>query len=379
MVRAARARGVTTFADEINPASALYRDGYRRGLVAMANAGPNTNGSQFFIMHDTYPLPPNYVIFAQGHERHGRRGRHRRDAYDQGTGWRDEPAGYPTHHQEGHDSTVAARIVMKTILCLAALLLPATLLAQWPATKSAAAPRTADGRVNLLAPAPRAADGKPDLSGIWDKGLLPAEVPAPGLFSGAGPGRAFRDLKNAVDDLPLQPWAAELKARRYAQNSKDHPDAHCLPLHPIQLHLHPQPRKIVQTPEVVLIIYEANDGRRQVFMDGRQLPSGEFEPWWYGYSVGRWDGDTLVVESNGFKDQMWIDEYGTPGSDRLRVTERFRRLNFGTLEIQITVDDAKTFTRPFSFTLQQRLMPDTELIEFVCGENNLSAKRLVGN
>ena len=268
---------------------------------------------------------------------------------------------------------------MKTILCLAGLLLPATLLAQWPDVKSASTPRTADGRINMAAPAPRTADGKPDLSGIWDKGLLPAEVPAPGLFSGAGPGQAFRDLKNAVSDLPLQPWAAELKARRYAQNSKDHPDAHCLPLHPIQLHLHPQPRKIVQTPEVVLFIYEANDGRRQVFMDGRQLPTGEFEPWWYGYSVGRWDGDTLVVESSGFKDQMWIDEYGTPGSDKLKVIERFRRLDYGTLEIQITVDDPRTFTRPFTFTLRQRLMPETELIEFVCGENNLSAKRLVGN
>ena len=270
---------------------------------------------------------------------------------------------------------------MRTLVFLAALILPTTLLAQWPAVKSPSAPRTPDGRVNMLAPAPRAADGKPDLSGIWDKGLLPAEAPAPGLFSSAvaGPGRAFRDLKNAVSDLPLQLWAAELKAQRYGQNSKDHPDAHCLPLHPIQLHFHPQPRKIVQTPDMVLLIYEANDGQRQVFMDGRRLPTGEFEPWWYGYSVGRWEGDTLVVESIGFKDQMWIDEYGTPGSDRLRLTERFRRPTFGTLEIQLSVDDAKTFTRPFTVTFEQRLMPDTELIEFVCGENNLSARRLVGN
>jgi hypothetical protein len=268
---------------------------------------------------------------------------------------------------------------MRILLCLTALLVPVTLLAQWPPVKSASAPRTADGQVNLLAPAPRTADGKPDLSGIWDKGQLPGEVAGPGLFSGAGPSRAFRDLKNAVDNLPLQPWAAELKASRFEQNSKDHPDAHCLPLHPIQLHLHPQPSKLVQTPDVILLFYEANDGRRQIFMDGRQLPSGEFEPWWYGYSVGRWEGDTLVVESHGFKDQMWIDEYGTPGSDRLRLTERFRRTNYGTLEVQMTVDDPKTFTRPFSFTIVHRLMPDTELIEFVCGENNISAKRLTGN
>lgn len=269
---------------------------------------------------------------------------------------------------------------MKAVACLAALLLPTTLLAQWPTVKSASAPRTADGRVNLLAPPPRTADGRPDLSGIWDKGVLPGEVPKPGGFSGIGPSQAFRDLAAALPQgLPMQPWAAQLKAQRFGQNSKDHPDAHCLPLHPVQLHVHPQPRKIIQTPDVVTILYEANDGRRQIFTDGRRLPSGEFEPWWYGYSVGRWDGDTLVVESTGFKDQAWLDEHGTPASDRARVTERFRRLNYGTLEIDVTVDDPKTFTKPLTFQLQQRLMPDTELIEFVCGENNRSAAHLVGH
>jgi hypothetical protein len=264
------------------------------------------------------------------------------------------------------------------LVCVAALL-PAILAAQWPEVRSSSTPRTADGRVDLQAPAPRTPDGKPDLSGIWDKGLLPGEVPPPGLFSGAGPSQAFRNLQAAVKDLPLLPWAAELKATRFKQNSKDHPDAHCLPLHPIQLHLHPQPRKIVQTPKLVLILYEANDGRREVHLDGRTLPTGDVQPWWFGYSVGRWEGDTLVVESTGFRDQTWIDENGTPATEALRLTERLRRVSFGTLEIQITVNDPKTFSRPFTFTLQQRLMPDTELIEFVCGENNLSASRLVGN
>jgi hypothetical protein len=266
------------------------------------------------------------------------------------------------------------------IVCAVALFIPATLLAQWPAVRSASAPRAADGRVDLLASVPRMPDGKPDLSGIWDKGLLPGEAPPPGLFSGSGPSQAFRDLQAAVSgELPMLPWAVQLKAARFGQNSKDHPDAHCLPLHPIQLHLHPQPRKIIQTQALILMLYESNDGRREIFLDGRSLPSGDVQPWWYGYSVGRWDGDTLVVESTGFKHQTWIDEHGTPASDGLRLTERFRRVNFGTLEIQVNVDDPKTFARPFSFTLQQRLMPDTELIEFVCNENNLSAKRLVGN
>jgi len=266
------------------------------------------------------------------------------------------------------------------LMWVAVLMASATLAAQWPSFKSVSAPRTADGRVDLLGPAPRTPDGKPDLSGIWDKGLLPQEVPPPSLFSGSGPSQAFRDLKAALPgDLPMLPWAAQLKATRFGQNSKDHPDAHCLPLHPIQLHLHPQPRKIIQPPNLVMILYEANDGRREIFLDGRPLPPGDVQPWWYGYSIGRWDGESLVVETAGFKDQTWIDEHGTPASDRLRLTERFRRINFGTLEIQVTVDDSKTFTRPFTFTLQQRLMPDTELIEFVCGENNLSAARLFGH
>jgi len=278
-----------------------------------------------------------------------------------------------TRRLGGHGSTVG-------LMCVVVLLASATLAAQWPSFRSVSAPRTADGRVDMLGPAPRTPDGKPDLSGIWDKGLLPQEVPPPSLFSGSGPSQAFRDLKAALSgDLPMLPWATQLKATRFGQNSKDHPDAHCLPLHPIQLHLHPQPRKIIQTRDLVMILYEANDGRREIFLDGRPLPPADVQPWWYGYSTGRWDGDSLVVESAGFKDQTWIDEYGTPASDRLRLTERLRRINFGTLEIQVTVDDPKTFTRPFSFTLQQRLMPDTELIEFVCGENNLSATRLVGH
>jgi len=268
----------------------------------------------------------------------------------------------------------------RPLACVAALLLPATLLAQWPAVRATSAPRTKNGQIDMLAPAPRTAAGKPDFSGIWDKGLLLGEVPPPGRFAGIAPSQAFRDLTAAVSgELPLLAWAAQLKATRFAQNSKDHPDAHCLPLHPIQLHTHPQPRKIVQTPDLLLLMYEANDGRREIFMDGRTLPTGDVQPWWYGYSIGRWEGDTLVVESTGFRDQSWIDEHGTPATDRLRLTERLRRPDFGTLEIQISVEDPRTFSRPFTFTLQQRLMPETDLIEFVCGENNLSASRLVGN
>jgi hypothetical protein len=177
--------------------------------------------------------------------------------------------------------------------------------------------------------------------------------------------------------LPFQPWAAELRKQRLAENSRDHPDAHCLPLHPVQLHSHPQPRKIIQTPGLVLIMYEANDGLRQIFTDGRPLPADP-QPWWFGYSTGKWDGDTLVVRTIGFRDMNWIDEEGSVMTAGGKLTERFRRVNFGTLEVEITVDDPKAYTRPWTVKLNQRLMPDTELIEFVCRENNTNLPHLVG-
>jgi hypothetical protein len=140
----------------------------------------------------------------------------------------------------------------------------------------------------------------------------------------------------------------------------------------------PQPKKIIQKPGLIVILYEANDGIRQIFMDGRKLPGDDQDPWWYGYSIGHWEGDALVVETTGFREAGWIDEEGTPISSVGKLTERFRRLNYGTLEIEIAVDDPKTFTRPWSYKLNQRLMPDTELIEFECSENNTSLKHLVG-
>lgn len=212
------------------------------------------------------------------------------------------------------------------------------------------------------APAPRTADGHPDFSGVWDRG---------------NPGSAFLRLDSVLTDgIPFQPWAAEVAKQRAAKDSQDHPDAHCLPLHPVQLHTHPQPRKIVQTPEAVVVIYESNGGLRQFFTDGRKLPKLEdAQPWWFGYSVGRWDGDTLIVESLGFRDDGWLDERtGAPGTNSLKLTERYTRPTYGRLEIDITVDDPKAYTKPFSFKVTQTLMPDTELIEFICAENEQSVK-----
>lgn len=263
------------------------------------------------------------------------------------------------------------------------------LLAQWPAFPTPGALRLENGQVDLDAPSPMTPDGKPDLSGVWASARGPAagkgkdKGPPPFLAPGGAPGIPPGGFQNMGVNmpgglLPYQDWALALRNERLANNSKDHPDAHCLPLNPVQLWFHPQPRKMIQTAREIVVIAESNGGLRQVFMDGRALPGKDAQPWWFGYSVGRWDGDTLIVESNGFLDNAWIDENGSPMSNEARVTERIRRPNYGTLEIQITVNDPKTYTAPWTVTANQRLMADDELIEFICGENNTSTPHLVG-
>jgi len=185
---------------------------------------------------------------------------------------------------------------------------------------------------------------------------------------------AFFELGSMVPGgLPYQPWAKQLKDQRTKDNAKDNPDAHCLPLGNMQLHLHPEPRKIIQTPKEIVILYEGNGGVRQIFTDGRALPTNDPQPWWFGYSSGKWVGDTLVVETSGFRDGGWLDVNGSPLTDAGKMTERFRRVNYGTLEMELTVDDSKAYTRPWTVKVTQRLLPDDELIEFVCQENELSS------
>jgi hypothetical protein len=257
------------------------------------------------------------------------------------------------------------------------LLAAPSLSAQWPSFPTPGAPRTADGTPNLTGPTPRTADGKPDLAGNWIRGdgqLGPAgggtlTGPAP-AFSAGPPTTTFRNVAaNIKEGLPLQPWAADLLKTRNAANSKDNPDAHCLPMGLMQFHNHGMPRKMIQTPGLVAIAYEGNYGLRYIFMDGRTLPTSDAQPWWYGYSVGRWEGDTLVVESTGFKDDGWLDIIGNPMTDSAKVTERFRRPNYGTLEIDVTIDDPKAYTRPWTVRVNQRVMLDSELMEFICLEN----------
>jgi hypothetical protein len=292
-----------------------------------------------------------------------------------------------------------------------------SIAAQWPKHQQAGVPRDAQGRVLMDAPAPRTADGKPDFSGLWRRadrdppipelrGITTARGAQPAGRGGqAGqntgvvveppvqpfaadpnspPVAAFWDLAfNIPGGLPFTPWAADLKKQRMATDDKDNPDANCMPMGFTQFHMQPQPRKIVQTPTLILIMYEANYGLRHIYLDGRKLPpQGEPQPWWYGYSVGRWEGDTLVVETNNVRGAEegpfdgWLDVRGSPYSGQAKFTERFRRPNFGKLEIDLTLDDPKAYTKPFTVRINQRVMPDEELIEFVCNENQQYRRRV---
>jgi hypothetical protein len=305
---------------------------------------------------------------------------------------------------------------MKTFIrsvCLVALVaVPySPLSAQWPVFPSPGVPKTADGQPNLDGPPPRTADGKPDFSGIWENrfgGFPPAAAgggrrgapPAPGAPPGAtvAPAPAAVPTPPAApprpvlpadgtppvatffnvgagfpDGLPFQPWAAELVKKRRADNDKDNPDAHCLPMGFMQLHEHVQPRKIVQTPKEMIIMYEGNYGLREIFMDGRPLPANDPQPWWYGYSIGKWEGDTLVVQTVGMRDGGWLDIWGSPFTDAAKITERFRRPTFGKLEIDVTIDDAKAYTKPFTVRVNHRILLDSEMIEFICLENERSS------
>ncbi len=283
-----------------------------------------------------------------------------------------------------HNAAAMNRFVTALVLAILVATAP-SLLAQWPRYQLPQVPRTADGQPALEAPTPRTPDGKPDLTGVWQNFRKPGDAPVRSVnaafFDDLPPTliNEFRDIGSGVSGgLPLQPWAAELKQQRMADHSKDNPDAHCLPLGNMQLHTHVDPRRILQTPSLVAIIYEANYGLRQIYLDGRPAPDNDPQPWWYGYSRGRWEGETLVVETTNFRDGGWLDINGSPLTDAATTIERFRRPNYGTLEIEITVDDPKAYTRPWTARLTQRIMVDTEMMEFICLENEKSSQHYVG-
>lgn len=232
--------------------------------------------------------------------------------------------------------------------------------AQWLNYPTPDLPRTADGKPNLAAPAPRTVDGRTDLSGLWRLNGL---------------GYVFNIFGDqAVDMLP---WAREVYAKRSIGFAKDSPDSNCLPPGPNAGLFGMDPVKFIQTKNVLVILYEGAP-TRQVFLDGRPLPKDP-NPTWMGYSVGRWDGETLVVETAGYNDRTWLDLTGHPHTEALRVTERFRRLNTGQMKLEMTFDDPKTYTRPWTISVDAQLVPDTELLEYICNENEKSSLRYTGD
>jgi len=256
------------------------------------------------------------------------------------------------------------------------LLLSLALAVQWPSYPSPGVPRLADGKPDLTAPAPRTADGKPDLSGIWNyAGILGFRGRPPDPPQGTPPQATFWNIEAGFKEgLPFRPWAAELRKQRMAAESKDNPDASCLPLGHMQLHTHSQPRKIVQTKDLIVIIYEANAGVRQIFMDGRPAPGSDQQPWWFGYARGWWEGDTLVVETinfNGYAGGLWAlnRNYLEGTGETLKVIERFKRVDEDSIDYQFTIDDPKTFTRSWTGSLPMTKI-EGPIFEYACHEGN---------
>ncbi|HTB18499.1 MAG TPA: hypothetical protein VK708_10290 [Bryobacteraceae bacterium] len=255
----------------------------------------------------------------------------------------------------GWGTKIIGTIATVTLLALAAP-------AQWINYPTPGIPRTPDGKPNLAAPAPRTADGKPDLSGIW---------------RGPGTGGYDRNIARDLSPRDIQPWAEALYQQRVRDMGKDAPRANCLPdpfpyYHTVDL------ARFVQTPGLLVILYQGstNSIYRTVFTDGRELPKDP-NPTWLGYSVGHWEGETLVVDTAGFNNKSWLDVEGHPQTEALHITERFYRRDFGHMDLTMTIDDSGVFTRPFTVKIDKTFAADTDLLETVC-ENDRSVRHMVG-
>jgi hypothetical protein len=277
-------------------------------------------------------------------------------------------------------------------------LAPTHLAAQWLKYPTAGVPRKADGKVDMSAPSPRMADGKPDFSGIWATGepnvrrtgglsspkeaTGPREPPSPNdgqSPSDANAITASRQMANIGVDLPgglpYQPWLVPIVKERTDNLAKDDPHIICLPDNFLRAYGLPHLLKFVHAPNLLVMLNEMNAGYCQVFTDARPLPEDP-TPSWQGYSSGKWSGDTLVIDTAGLRDDTWIDWNGSVLTQAAKVREQIRRPDFGHLEIQVTVDDPKAYTKPWTVTLKQRIIVDTELIDEICLENEQSLKHM---
>jgi hypothetical protein len=251
--------------------------------------------------------------------------------------------------------------------------------AQWLNYSTPGVPRTRDGKPNLAAPVPRASDGKPNLSGVWHVhptslaemkrlyGEKADVVNVPGMELDTISKYAINILVDfKPEESPIRPEAAEILRRRLPS---EFPDTNCLPAGIPTAGLVSEPVKIVQSPGLIVMLYESEDGHRQIYTDGRKLPKEIAQPAWLGYSVGHWEGDTLVVETAGFNDKSWLDVIGHPHSEALRVVERYRRRDFGHMDLEMTFDDPRMYTKPFTIKVAEDVLADSDLFESFCNEN----------
>jgi hypothetical protein len=295
-------------------------------------------------------------------------------------------------------------IATSGIVALFVVSMGVTGVAQWLKHPTPGVPRLANGGVNPDAATPKAPDGRPDLSGLWTgAGSIPdpacvgkpgcigqEPIPIQAIHIALTSGGQYATLRSGAiklpDLLPYQPWALALVSRRSAfqqgEGSSDNganvdPHARCLPPNYPRAWAFPQFRRILQTSDRLVVLHEFNASYRQIFTDGRPLPADP-TPSWQGYSSGRWEGDTLVVQTIGFRDDLWLDLAGSPMTSAARVTERIRRPRYGHLDIEVTIDDPKAYTKPWSVRLDQSIVVDTELLDDNCLENEQSVQRMVG-
>jgi hypothetical protein len=260
-------------------------------------------------------------------------------------------------------------------------LLPPGAPAQWMHYPTPAIPRTRDGKPNLSAPSPRAANGKPDLSGLWQVEPTPSDemtrLFGPDIYTLSVPGDDIRDLSKYVfsvladfkpEEAPIRPEAARIVESRMRAMGTGNPTTLCQPASVPFGGLLPFSNKFIQTPGVIVILEESDGSLRQIFTDGRKH-TPDPQPTWMGYSVGRWEGDSLIVDTVGFNDKGWLDGSGHPRSEAMKVQERYRRRDFGHMDVQVTMDDPKMYTKPFSIRYTMDLVPDSDIGEYVCAEN----------
>jgi hypothetical protein len=274
----------------------------------------------------------------------------------------------------------AHTVHLSTIVAVVVCAQPAS--GQWLKYPTSGVPRTKDGRANLRAPAPRTRDGKPDFSGLWLTGnpLPCSKTSGEADFQECGSELPLsRDGINIgatlPGGLPYRPAVEELVKKRTADLAKDDPHVRCLPDTFIRSYGLPHMQKFVQVPGLLVMLDEMNANYRQIFTDGRPLPKDPV-PAWNGWSSAVWQGDTLVVKSNGFRDDLWLDIAGSPLTDSATTTERIRRPDYGHIEIELTVNDLKAYTKPWTVHLKQQIVVDTDLVDEICLENEKSSKHM---